>query len=45
LKRDTPEISAIIDRVLEKSPQSRYQPGEELAKELHNCLKNIKKNK
>lgn len=45
LKRETPEISAIIDRVLEKTPQNRYQTGEELAKELRNCLKNIKKNK
>lgn len=45
LKRDTPEISAIIDKVLEKTPQDRYQTGEELAKDLRNCLKNIKKNK
>jgi eukaryotic-like serine/threonine-protein kinase len=38
-----PEISGIIDRVLEKTPQNRYQTGEELAKDLRNCLKNIKK--
>jgi eukaryotic-like serine/threonine-protein kinase len=45
LKRETPEISAIIDSVLQKTPQNRYQTGEELAKDLRNCLKNIKKNK
>ncbi len=45
LKRDMPEISVIIDKVLEKAPQDRYQTGEEFAKELRNCLKNIKKNK
>lgn len=43
LKRDTPEISAIIDRVLDKTPQNRYHTTEELAKDLRNCLKNIKK--
>lgn len=32
LKRDTPEISAIMDRDLEKAPQDHYQTGEELAK-------------
>ena len=45
LKQLTPEISAIIDKLLEKTPQSRYQTGGELAKDLRNCLKNIKKNK
>ena len=45
LKRDTREISAIIHWVLEKTPQYSYQTGEKLAKELRNCLNNIKKNK
>ncbi|GJM04156.1 MAG: hypothetical protein DHS20C09_01470 [marine bacterium B5-7] len=45
LKRDMPEISAIIANVLENTPQCRYQVNEELAKRLRNCLKNIKKNK
>ncbi len=40
-----PEISTIIDKVLAKTPESRYQTGEELAKDLRKCLKNIKKNK
>ncbi|MBL1141286.1 MAG: CHASE2 domain-containing protein [Proteobacteria bacterium] len=44
LKQATPEISAIINKVLEKTPEKRYQTGEELAKDLRNCLKNIKKN-
>jgi eukaryotic-like serine/threonine-protein kinase len=45
LKQATPGISAIIDKVLDKTPQNRYQSGEELARDLRNCLKNIKKNK
>jgi len=45
LKRDTPEISAIMDRALGKASQDPYQTGQELAKELRNCLKIIKKNK
>lgn len=43
LKQATPEISAIINKVLEKTPEKRYQTGEELVKDLRNCLKNIKK--
>jgi len=43
LERAIPEISVIIDKVLEKTPEKRYQTGEELAKDLRNCLKNIKK--
>ena len=45
LKRDTSEISAIMDRALGKASQDPYQTGQELAKELRNCLKIIKKNK
>jgi eukaryotic-like serine/threonine-protein kinase len=45
LNQAVPEISAIINKVLAKTPESRYQTGEELAKDLRNCLKNIKKNK
>ncbi len=37
------EISTIINKVLEKTPQDRYQTGEELARDLRNCLNNIKK--
>jgi eukaryotic-like serine/threonine-protein kinase len=43
LKKALPEISNIINRILEKTPEKRYQTGEELAKDLRNCLKNIKK--
>ena len=43
LKPVSSEISAIIDKVLEKSPQDRYQTGNEMAKDLRNCLKIIKK--
>ncbi len=45
LKNALPEISSIIDKVLAKTPENRYQTGEELTKDLRNCLKNIKKNK
>ncbi len=45
LKQTIPEISTIIDKVLAKIPESRYQTGEELAKDLRMCLKNIKKSK
>ncbi len=45
LKRDTLEISVIMDRVIAKLAQDRYQTGEELAKDLRNCLNIIKKNK
>ena len=37
------EISTLINKVLEKESQDRYQTGEELAKDLRSCLKNIKK--
>jgi CHASE2 domain-containing sensor protein/tRNA A-37 threonylcarbamoyl transferase component Bud32 len=42
LKQVIPEISAIINKLLEKTPEKRYQTGSELAKDLRNCLKNIK---
>ncbi len=45
LKQAIPEISGIIDKALEKTPENRYQTGEELSKDLRKCLKNIKKNK
>jgi eukaryotic-like serine/threonine-protein kinase len=44
LKQAIPKISVIIDKVLAKTPENRYQTGEELTKDLRNCLKNIKKN-
>ncbi len=40
-----PGMSEIINRALEKTPENRYQSGQEFAKDLRNCLKNIKKNK
>lgn len=43
LKRLTPGISAIVDKALEKTPQNRYQTGEEFARDLRNTIKNIKK--
>jgi len=39
----SPEISTIINKLLEKTPQNRYQTGEELAKDLRNCLENLNK--
>jgi len=45
LEEAIPGISNIINKVLEKTPESRYQTGVELARDLRNCLKNIKKNK
>jgi len=45
LEQAVPGISNIINKVLEKTPENRYQTGEEFAKDLRNCLKNIKKNK
>jgi len=45
LKQATPEVSAIIDKALKKTPQDRYQTGQEMARDLRNCLKNIKKTK
>ncbi len=43
LQQQIPGISVIIDKVLEKTPDKRYQTGEELAKDLRNCLKDIRK--
>lgn len=45
LEQTVPTIGTIIDKVLNKTLENRYQTGEELAIELRNCLKNIKKNK
>jgi eukaryotic-like serine/threonine-protein kinase len=45
LNQAIPEISTIINKVLAKAPEDRYQTGEELTKDLRNCLKNIKKSK
>jgi eukaryotic-like serine/threonine-protein kinase len=45
LNQLTPEISEIINKLLEKTPQSRYQTGGELASDLRKCLKKIKNNK
>ncbi len=39
------EISTMINKVLEKTPEDRYQTGAELVKDLRNCLKIIQKNK
>lgn len=38
-----PGMSEIINKALEKTPENRYQSGQEFAKDLRNCLKNIKK--
>jgi len=42
---NAPGISDIINKALEKTPENRYQSGQEFAKGLRNCLNNIKKNK
>lgn len=40
-----PEIIEIRKGLKQAIPESRYQTGEELTKDLRNCLKNIKKDK
>lgn len=45
LKEALPGMTDIMNKVLEKTPENRYQTGDELAKELRKCLINIKKNK
>ena len=42
LEQQAPDIVKIIDRVLDKTPEGRYQSGGEFARDLRNCLKNIK---
>ena len=43
LAQTIPGISSIIDKVLEKTPEHRYQTGEELAKDIRACLRSFKK--
>ncbi|MEO1924460.1 MAG: serine/threonine-protein kinase, partial [Gammaproteobacteria bacterium] len=43
LEQAVPNISVIINNVLAKTPEDRYQTGEEFAKDLRNSLKNIKR--
>jgi len=43
LLKNIPALNQILDKILEKDPESRYQSGNELAVALHSCLKNIKK--
>lgn len=43
LAEKAPCVVPILDKALEKSPENRYQTGERLARDLRNCLKNIKK--
>ncbi|MEM6998813.1 MAG: serine/threonine-protein kinase [Pseudomonadota bacterium] len=43
LNQALPGISEVINKVLEKTPEARYQTGNELTKDLRNCLKNMKK--
>jgi serine/threonine-protein kinase len=39
-ERVSPGAKAIIDRALEKDPEKRYQRGDELARDIRECLKN-----
>ncbi len=43
LDKTIPGINSIIDKVLEKTPEHRYQTGEELAKDIRVCLRGFKK--
>tara|TARA_R110002072_G_scaffold32211_2_gene98565 strand:- start:1859 stop:4363 length:2505 start_codon:yes stop_codon:yes gene_type:complete len=43
LEQTIPGIGSIIDKVLEKTPEHRYQTGGELAKDIRACLKSFKK--
>ena len=43
LANKVPEINMILDKVLQKTPETRYQRGNELANDLRKQLKNIKK--
>lgn len=42
LGEKAPDIRAVMDRVLNKSPEERYQTGLELAADLRKCLKILK---
>ena len=39
-----PELRGILDNILQKSPEERYQSGDKFAADLRRCLKNIKNN-
>jgi serine/threonine-protein kinase len=39
LKQRVPEINKVIDKMLHKSPDDRYQTGKEVARDLRICLK------
>lgn len=43
LANKVPEINMILDKVLQKTPETRYQRGNELANDLRKQLKNMKK--
>lgn len=43
LTKKAPESIPILDKVLEKEPENRYQTGNEFAADLRKCLKTIKK--
>ena len=43
LIKNIPAINQILDKILKKDPEKRYQTGNELAVSLHSYLKNIKK--
>ena len=44
LANKAPEISAVLDKILHKVPEERYQSGEKFAADLRKCLKIIKNN-
>ena len=39
LKQRVPEISKVMDKMLQKSPDDRFQTGAEVARALPACLK------
>ena len=43
LIKKIPHINRILNKILEKDPEKRYQTGCELSIDLRSCLKNIKK--
>lgn len=42
LATNVPEIAAVLDKILQKTPENRYQSGMEFATDLRKCLKTIK---
>lgn len=44
LATKVPDVAAVLDKILQKNPETRYQTGGEFAADLRRCLKIIKNN-